>query len=74
MTELFDGVDDRFYHSRVSAGAIDPGCQTRKVLYKLYHVLNHFNLFSGYVADAAHDGQPRRQNFLNNHMTEENSR
>jgi protein-ribulosamine 3-kinase len=53
MTELFGGFGDRFYQSYVSAWAIDPGYETRKVLYNLYHVLNHFNLFgAGYAAQA----------------------
>ena len=53
MTELFGGFGDRFYQSYVNAWAIDPGYNTRKVLYNLYHVLNHFNLFGGgYAAQA----------------------
>ncbi len=55
MTELFGGFDDRFYHSYVNAWAIDRGYQTRKVLYNLYHVLNHFNLFGGGYAGQAQD-------------------
>ncbi|MEM9254079.1 MAG: fructosamine kinase family protein [Pseudomonadota bacterium] len=47
MTELFGGFGDRFYQSYVNAWDIDPGYQTRKVLYNLYHILNHFNLFGG---------------------------
>ncbi|MDZ7783551.1 MAG: fructosamine kinase family protein [Halioglobus sp.] len=47
--------DDRFYQSNVNAWAIDPRYQTRKVLYNLYHVLNHDNLFGGGYA-----GQARR--------------
>ena len=47
MTELFGGFDDRFYQSYQQSWAIDPGYSTRKVLYNLYHVLNHFNLFGG---------------------------
>ncbi len=53
MTELFGGFDERFYQSYVSAWAIDPGYSTRKVLYNLYHVLNHFNLFGGGYAGQA---------------------
>jgi len=55
MTELFGGFDDRFYHSYVHTWAIDPGYATRKVLYNLYHVLNHFNLFGGGYAAQARD-------------------
>ena len=55
MTELFGGFDDRFYHSYRDHWDIDPGYTTRKVLYKLYHVLNHFNLFGGSYARQAQD-------------------
>ena len=53
MTELFGGFDDRFYQSYRQTWAIDPGYSTRKVLYKLYHILNHFNLFGGGYARQA---------------------
>lgn len=53
MTELFGGFDDRFYQSYRHAWAIDPGYSSRKVLYNLYHVLNHFNLFRGSYAGQA---------------------
>ena len=53
MTELFGGFDDRFYQSYRSYWDIDPGYTTRKVLYNLYHVLNHYNLFGGGYARQA---------------------
>lgn len=40
MAGLYDRFDDRFYQSHVNAWAIDPGRQTRKVLYNLYRLLN----------------------------------
>ncbi|MEP4149147.1 MAG: fructosamine kinase family protein [Halioglobus sp.] len=55
MTELFGGFDDRFYQSYRGTWDIDPGYTTRKVLYNLYHVLNHFNLFGGGYAAQAMD-------------------
>jgi fructosamine-3-kinase len=54
MTELFGGFDDRFYQSYRDSWDIDPGYTTRKVLYQLYHVLNHFNLFGGSYGRQAH--------------------
>ena len=55
MTELFGGFDADFYHAYSGAWALDPGYGTRKTLYKLYHVLNHFNLFGGsYAGQARH--------------------
>ncbi|RLQ23326.1 fructosamine kinase family protein [Seongchinamella sediminis] len=55
MTELFGGFDDRFYQSYRDCWDIDPGYTSRKVLYQLYHVLNHFNLFGGGYASQARD-------------------
>ena len=55
MSELFGGFDDRFYQSYRQSWAIDSGYATRKVLYNLYHVLNHFNLFGPAYAAQAQD-------------------
>lgn len=53
MTELFGGFPADFYAAYRAAWPLDPGYGTRKVLYNLYHVLNHFNLFGGgYGAQA----------------------
>ena len=53
MTELFGGFDRAFYASYENAWALDEGYRVRKMLYNLYHVLNHFNLFGGgYGAQA----------------------
>lgn len=47
MTELFGGFPARFYSAYREAWPLDPGYATRKTLYNLYHVLNHFSLFGG---------------------------
>ncbi len=53
MTELFGGFDNRFYAAYEESWPLDPGYRTRKTLYNLYHILNHFNLFGGgYGAQA----------------------
>ena len=53
MTELFGGFPADFYAAYNAAWPLDPGYGTRKTLYNLYHVLNHFNLFGGgYLAQA----------------------
>ena len=53
MTELFGGFSQRFYSAYNSSYALDSGYKTRKVLYNLYHILNHFNLFGGgYLSQA----------------------
>jgi protein-ribulosamine 3-kinase len=53
MTELFGGFPRDFYSAYNEAWSLDPGYKTRKTLYNLYHVLNHFNLFGGgYLSQA----------------------
>jgi fructosamine-3-kinase len=47
MTELFGGFPTQFYSAYQSTYPLDAGYQRRKVLYNLYHILNHFNLFGG---------------------------
>ena len=47
MTELFGSFSAAFYEGYNEAWALDDGYEKRKVLYNLYHVLNHFNLFGG---------------------------
>ncbi len=55
MTELFGGFGPAFYEAYDSALPLDAGYQTRRTLYNLYHVLNHFNLFGGgYAGQARH--------------------
>ena len=54
MTELFGGFGVAFYASYHEVWPLDDGYHTRKTLYNLYHILNHFNLFgSGYERQAA---------------------
>jgi fructosamine-3-kinase len=53
MSELFGGFPESFYAAYRLAWPLDPGYETRKTLYNLYHVLNHFNLFGGgYLGQA----------------------
>lgn len=53
MTELFGGFQPGFYKAYELAWPLDTGYVRRKRLYKLYHVLNHFNMFGGgYAAQA----------------------
>lgn len=47
MTELFGGFPAPFYAAYREAYPLDPGYSTRKILYNLYHILNHLNLFGG---------------------------
>jgi fructosamine-3-kinase len=53
MSELFGGFPEAFYAAYRQAWPLDHGFETRKVLYNLYHVLNHYNLFgAGYLGQA----------------------
>lgn len=53
MTELFGGFGGDFYAAYNESWELDPGYRTRKVLYNLYHILNHLNLFgTGYLGQA----------------------
>ncbi len=53
MTELFGGFGRDFYAAYNDAYALDAGYPVRSKLYRLYHVLNHLNLFgSGYHAQS----------------------
>lgn len=53
MTRLFGGFDAAFYRAYVEAYPLPPGFEYREDLYKLYHVLNHLNLFGrSYLSQA----------------------
>ncbi len=53
MTELFGGFGADFYSAYNNAWPLDRGYRTRKTLYNLYHILNHFNMFGGgYLGQA----------------------
>jgi protein-ribulosamine 3-kinase len=53
MTELFGGFSQRFYGAYQEAWPLDNGYRERKILYNLYHILNHFNMFGGGYAGQA---------------------
>jgi fructosamine-3-kinase len=53
MTELFGGFSHEFYQGYQEICPERGGYSQRKLLYNLYHILNHFNLFGGsYEAQA----------------------
>jgi fructosamine-3-kinase len=53
MTRLFGGFGAAFYREYERAWPLAAGSEERLELYKLYHVLNHLNLFgSGYLDQA----------------------
>jgi fructosamine-3-kinase len=47
MSELFGGFSPAFYQGYQSVWALADGYAERKMIYNLYHILNHFNLFGG---------------------------
>jgi len=53
MTELFGGFSTNFYTAYEQMLPLDSGYSQRRDLYKLYHILNHFNLFGGGYASQA---------------------
>ena len=53
MTRLFGGFPNEFYKAYMSEFPLADGWEYRENIYKLYHVLNHLNMFgSGYYAQA----------------------
>lgn len=55
MAELFGGFPESFFAAYREAWPLDPGFETRKTLYNLYHILNHYNLFG-----PSYQGQAKR--------------
>ncbi len=47
MMELFGNPGKHFFSAYQSVFTVDPGYTVRKNLYNLYHIINHYNLFSG---------------------------
>ena len=45
MTKLFGGFSAAFYRAYEDAWPLAPGSEKRMLIYQLYHVLNHLNLF-----------------------------
>jgi fructosamine-3-kinase len=53
MTYLFGGFSDEFYHAYHETYPLKEGWEYRLHIYKLYHVMNHLNLFGmGYYNQA----------------------
>lgn len=54
MMELFGGFSASCFDAYHEHYPINQGYASRKSLYNLYHILNHFNLFGGGYATQAH--------------------
>ena len=53
FTEMFGGFSPAFRKAYADTFPLDVGYSRRKVLYNLYHLLNHFNIFGGGYASSA---------------------
>lgn len=53
MTVLFGGFSRHFYDAYHESYPLSPEFSTRKTLYNLYHIINHFNLFGGSYLNQA---------------------
>jgi len=53
FTEMFGGFTSEFYEAYRESWPLEPGFAQRKVLYNLYHELNHFNIFGGSYGQQA---------------------
>src|SRR5690606_26208465 len=47
MSTLFGGFDDDFYRSYHNTFPLQAGWKDRELIYQLYQLLNHYNLFGG---------------------------
>lgn len=53
MTMIFGGFDSRFYSSYLEEYPLLEGWEYRSDIYKLYHIMNHLNIFgTGYYGQA----------------------
>jgi len=53
MTYLFGTFPSTFYQGYEAEWPLSPGHEKRRVIYNLYHILNHYVLFgSGYLTQA----------------------
>lgn len=52
IIDMFGGFTDAFYRGYASEKSFAEGFQSRKHLYRLYHELNHFNLFGSSYASS----------------------
>lgn len=53
MAHLFGGFDEAFFSAYNDAWPLPEGFEIRRLYYKLYHMLNHANLFGGPYIEAS---------------------
>ena len=54
MTQLFGGFGEKFYVAYERTWPLSPGFSERRLVYQLYHVLNHLNIFGVSYLHRAH--------------------
>ena len=53
MTMIFGGFDSKFYSSYLEEYPLPAGWEHRSDIYKLYHIMNHLNIFgTGYYSQV----------------------
>ena len=55
MTYLFGGFDAQFYKGYEAVWPLPKGHEQRRIIYNLYHILNHYVLFGGAYKRQARD-------------------
>ena len=55
MMELFGGFSHTVYEAYQAHASLQDGWRRRLPVYKLYHVMNHYNLFGGHYGSQAFD-------------------
>jgi len=53
MADLFGGFGPAFFETYEQAWPLESGWENRRRFYKLYHLLNHANLFGGHYVSAS---------------------
>lgn len=56
MSEMFGTFGEEFYKAYNASYEMDAGYSKRKVVYNLYHYLNHYNLFGSSYLGAVNEG------------------
>ena len=65
MTKIFGGFSADFYRCYNNEFPLQPGWQKRERIYKLYHILNHLNIFGNSYMNEA-------ENLINYYICESN--
>ncbi|MGJ8664127.1 MAG: fructosamine kinase family protein [Marinicella sp.] len=67
MTEMFGGFPAAFYQAYTAIKPLSKQYQLKKVIYNLYHQLNHYNLFGTSYLPGCNHGFSTLKNFFKPH-------